>query len=503
MRLLSVLLTGSAIVCQAVASPVSKRDTQASDRANAVKQAFQIAWDGYYAYAFPHDELHPVDNSYDDNYDGWGASAVDAISTAAIMGNTKVLDQILKYVPTVDFTKSNEDSISLFETTIRYLGGLLAGYDLLTGPAAGLVSDKSLVDALLSQAKILADSLSYAFETPSGVPYNNLLLNSRGNDGSTTNGLATTGSLILEWTRLSDLTGNETYGQLAQKAESYLLNPQPAWTQPFPGLVGSNIEISSGQFVDDYVTWNGGDDSFYEYLIKFFVYSPTRFSEYRDRWLAAASSTIENLLSHPDTQPELTFVNIWDNGTLISTSEHLTGFIGGNFLLAGSVLGRQDLIDAGLAFTDSWHATYNATATKIGPEVFAWDEAGVPSDQETFYQQNGFYITSADYVLRPEVMESYYYAYRITGDEKYRDWAWDAFLAINSTTHVGSGYSGIENVNVVGGNGFDNVQETFLFAEVLKYAYMIHADDADWQVKANGKNQFVFNTEAHPVLIVG
>jgi mannosyl-oligosaccharide alpha-1,2-mannosidase len=350
--------------------------------------------------------------------DGWGASAADAISTAAIMGNTNVLDQILNYIPTVDFTKSNETTISLFETTIRYLGGLLAGYDLLTGPAAKLVSDKSLVDTLLTQAQSLADSLSYAFETPSGVPYNNLHLNSRGNDGSTTNGLATTGSLILEWTRLSDLTGNKTYGQLAQKAESYLLNPQPAWTQPFPGLVGSNIDISSGHFIDDYVTWNGGDDSFYEYLIKFFVYSPSRFSEYRDRWLAAANSTLEHLLSRPVPQPDLTFVNIWDNGTVISTSEHLTGFIGGNFLLAGSVLDRQDLIDAGLAFTDSWHATYNGTATKIGPEAFAWDEAGVPSDQETFYQDNGFYITSADYILRPEVMESYYYAYRVTGDEK-------------------------------------------------------------------------------------
>lgn len=334
------------------------------------------------------------------------------------MGNTEVLNQILTYIPTVDFTKSNETTISLFETTIRYLGGLLAGYDLLNGPAADLVSDKSLVDALLTQAQSLADSLSYAFETPSGVPYNNLRLNSRGNDGSTTNGLATTGSLILEWTRLSDLTGNSTYGELAQKAESYLLNPQPAWTQPFPGLVGSNIEISNGQFIDDYVTWNGGDDSFYEYLIKFFVYSPTRFSEYRDRWLDAANSTLEHLLSHPAPQPNLTFVNIWDNGTLISTSEHLTGFIGGNFLLAGSVLDRQDLIDAGLAFTDSWHATYAGTATKIGPEVFAWDQAGVPSDQESFYQQNGFYITSADYVLRPEVMESYYYAYRVTGDQK-------------------------------------------------------------------------------------
>ena len=67
--------------------------------------------------------------------DGWGASAVDAISTAAIMGNQKVVDQILNYIPTIDFKYSNETTISLFETTIRYLGGLLAGYDLLSGPA--------------------------------------------------------------------------------------------------------------------------------------------------------------------------------------------------------------------------------------------------------------------------------------------------------------------------------------------------------------------------------
>lgn len=36
-------------------------------RANAVKAAFQHAWDGYYAYAFPHDSLLPVTNSYQDD----------------------------------------------------------------------------------------------------------------------------------------------------------------------------------------------------------------------------------------------------------------------------------------------------------------------------------------------------------------------------------------------------------------------------------------------------
>lgn len=66
MRFSTVALTALTAASQAVASPVSRRDTE-SERANAVKQAFQIAWDGYYAYAFPHDQLHPVDNGYDDD----------------------------------------------------------------------------------------------------------------------------------------------------------------------------------------------------------------------------------------------------------------------------------------------------------------------------------------------------------------------------------------------------------------------------------------------------
>lgn len=36
-------------------------------RANAVKAAFQTAWDGYYKYAYPHDSLEPVTNTYSDD----------------------------------------------------------------------------------------------------------------------------------------------------------------------------------------------------------------------------------------------------------------------------------------------------------------------------------------------------------------------------------------------------------------------------------------------------
>ena len=68
---------------------------------------------------------------------GWGASAVDALSTAIVMGNKDAVSKILDHIMTIDFSETS-DEVSLFETTIRYLGGMLSGYDLLKGPAANL-----------------------------------------------------------------------------------------------------------------------------------------------------------------------------------------------------------------------------------------------------------------------------------------------------------------------------------------------------------------------------
>lgn len=125
--------------------------------------------------------------------------------------------------------------------------------------------------------------LSFAFDTSTGIPSNNLYLGNRSTDDATSNGLATIGSLVLEWTRLSDLSGNQTYAELTQKGQSYLLNPQPASSQPFPGLLGSNVNITTGLFLDAAGGWQGGDDSFYEYLLKMYVYDSSRFGAYRDR----------------------------------------------------------------------------------------------------------------------------------------------------------------------------------------------------------------------------
>jgi mannosyl-oligosaccharide alpha-1,2-mannosidase len=89
--------------------------------------------------------------------------------------------------------------------------------------------------------------------------------------------------------------------------------------------------------------------------------------------------------------------------------------------------------------------------------------------QQEFYSENGFYITSSYYVLRPEVLESNFYAWRATGDVKYLDRAAHAIQVFNKYLATPSGgYAGLSDVNSVVADRVDD-QESFWLAEVLTY----------------------------------
>lgn len=188
------------------------------------------------------------------------------------------------------------------------------------------MNDTSKIEPLLEQAKNLADNLKFTFDTPTGIPDNSLFLAPPRIGNSTSNGVATTGTLILEWQRLSDLTGDPSYGELAKKAESYLINPlNPELGEPFPGLIGTDISISNGSFLDSRGGWTGGTDSYYEYLIKMYLYDPETFAEYKDKWVEAVDSSIEYLASHPTSRPDLTFLAYYRNNTdtgIVYLSQH-------------------------------------------------------------------------------------------------------------------------------------------------------------------------------------
>lgn len=114
--------------------------------------------------------------------------------------------------------------------------------------------------------------------------------------------------------------------------------------------------------------------------------------------------------------------------------------------------------------------------TGIGPEAFAFISSdgnftggSLPTaSQLAFYEKHGYYITSQPYILRPEVLESNFYAYRATGDPKYLDRAASAVESFNKFLSVPNGFAGLNDVNNAMSTKIDDM-ESFWFAEVLKY----------------------------------
>ncbi|KAF2472773.1 seven-hairpin glycosidase [Lindgomyces ingoldianus] len=492
-------------------------------RAAAVIEMFRFAWNGYSTYAFPNDDLLPVNSSYRNSRNGWGVAAVDGLDTAIIMEQEDIVNQILDFIPTIDFTKTKapvSSVVSLFETNIRYIGGLLSSYDLLKGPFSHLDVDDDKVDALLSQCKILADTLKFAFDTPTGIPVNSIFPNNRTfsargrrQDGIRTAGLAELGTLVLEWQHLSDLTGDPEYGDLAQKAQSYWFNPS---SEIWPGLTGGNFSVETGEILDEYGGWTSGNDSAYEYLIKMYVYDPDRYQNYSKRFIEAADSTIAHLLSHPSSRPDLTMAGSFTGSAVQNYSEQLACFIGGSFILGSTALDRPDYLKHGLDFCEFCANGYRYTASGIGPIVYSWNLTELSwsnfTNQTDLYEKAGWFIDDNTAFLNgqaPEAIESWYYAYQVTGNQYWRDVAWAYTLAQNRTERVGSGFSSILNVLKEDGGGWENIQASYMLAEVLKYQYLIQAPEKKkgiWDVEytpdgagqGGNVNYFVYNTEAHP-----
>ena len=141
-------------------------DESANDRINRlqkledVKAAFLASWNGYKNKAWTQDELTPVSGSYRNPFCGWAATLVDSLDTLLIMGLKEEFEEATNAVKNIDFTISNRPDLPLFEVVIRYLGGLIAAYDLSSGTYR----------VLLEKAEELAEVLMGAFDTPNRMP---------------------------------------------------------------------------------------------------------------------------------------------------------------------------------------------------------------------------------------------------------------------------------------------------------------------------------------------
>lgn len=456
------------------------QDPTARKRRDKVKEMMQHAWGNYKLYAWGKNELKPISKrahtgSIFGSYE-LGATIVDSMDTLYIMGMKDEFDEGREWIAK-QFTLDNVSAdISVFETNIRFVGGLLAAYALTGDP---LFKEK---------AQYVADKLLPAFQTPTGIPY--ALINFRSgsskNYGWASGGssiLSEFGTLHLEFAYLSDITGNSVYRERVMNIRSILKDLEKP-----KGLYPNYLNPKTGKWGQQHMSLGALGDSFFEYLLKSWLQSGQTDEEAREMYDEAMVAIMEHMV-RKSSPGGLTYVSDMKFDRLEHKMDHLACFAGGLFGLGARTLQNQyaeKYMEVAEGITNTCHESYIRAYTHLGPESFRFSDA---VEAKALKSQEKYYI------LRPETFESYFIMWRLTHDQKYRDWGWDAIQALEKHCRSDGGYSGIKNVYLEPPQQ-DDVQQSFFLAESLKYLYLLYSDDSLLPL-----DEWVFNTEAHPLPI--
>ncbi|KAI8326340.1 seven-hairpin glycosidase [Martensiomyces pterosporus] len=468
-------------------------------RAQAIKDGFIYAWEGYKKYAYGSDEIDVLGKIPRTTRNGWGATLVDALDTLWIMGLKDEFWMARNFVANIDFRKDGGQLTKVFETNIRYVGGLLSAYEL---------SEDSV---FLQKAVELADILMPAFNTPLGLPWQMLNVTtgagSSETPGKSSTNLAEIGTFQMEFFRLSQLTKNATYHEAAQNVITVMLNnnsPQdPRSNYVIPGLYPIEFDMLTGKFLSKTTYWGGGGDSFYEYLAKTWILSDFMLERNIDMW----SESIQAFkhYSVAESSDGFLFPGFVDGTKFYPYTDTFTNFIPGTLGLISRIVGSDTYFGLAENLMEAGYSVFDRMPSSLGAESIKFVRKNVPSDFLAMTPQSqdevnkfGFSLERPYYMLRPELLESLFYMYRLTGKVMYADRVWKVWQGIQRNCRVADGYVGTANVSadasVTGIYNSVDSTESFFFAETFLYLYLTFADQDTISL-----DQWVFTTEAHPL----
>lgn len=172
-------------------------------------------------------------------------------------------------------------------------------------------------------------------------------------------------------------------------------------------------------------------------------------------------------------------------GSLSDKMDELACFAPGMLALGASGYGpekSEQIMNLAKELARTCYNFYQTTPTKLAGENYF------------FHDGRDMSVGTSWNILRPETVESLMYLWRLTGNKTYQDWGWDIFQAFEKNSRVESGYVGLRDVNT---GEKDNMMQSFFLAETLKYLYLLFSPPS-----VISFDEWVFNTEAHPLRIV-
>ncbi|CAI6245587.1 unnamed protein product [Periconia digitata] len=480
-------------------------------RRQEVLRVTKKAWAGYKDHAWMKDALKPTSGNFVDQFSGWAATLVDSLDTLWIMGLRDEFYEAVEATASIDFGQSTSYTVNTFETNIRYLGGLLAAYDLSNHPV------------LKAKAVEVGNLLYLAFNTANNMPVD-MINFSRAKEGTLLAiepGVvsASPGTITLEFARLSQITGDSKYYAAVSHVMDVFATHQN--DTKLPGMWPMMVDMRTPDVTSGYqFTIGGNADSLYEYLPKAVHLlgstspSTKKYEEMSRLFLDTAQA---NLFFHPMIPSHSEKILISGNVDVLGSgpsldpeSEHLSCFIGGLYALSARIFSSETYLDTAAKLTRGCAYAYSAFPSGVMPERYnmvkcpdphkpcpwsaaTWDVEKMKRSQWREDLPLGF-TTAKDprYILRPEAIESVFIMWRVTGEEEWRDTAWRMFEAVVKATETDIANAAIEDVVQPDGGKKTDYMESFWVAETLKYFYLCFADTGLLSL-----DEFVLNTEAH------
>jgi len=414
-----------------------------------------------------------------------------------------------------------DSKVQVFETVIRGVGGLLSAHQFAVGdlPIRGYeakVKQKGAREGifwpnglvydgqLLRLATDLAERLMPAFSTPTGLPYPRVNLrygvpfypNSPHNNDAengqcakdpqdkgaeiTETCSAGAGSLVLEFTTLSRLTGDSRY-EVAAKDAFWAV-----WSHRSTiGLIGAGIDAETGQWVSPYTGIGAGIDSFFEYALKSHILlsglpydAEFAHRDSSDAFLQVWQDAHEGIKRHmyrgaQHQHPHYIQTDLYTGALRAFWIDSLSAYYQGLLTMAGEL---DEAIETHLLYTALW-ARYSAM-----PERWSTATGNIESGLRWW---GG----------RPEFIESNWYLFRATKDPWYLHVAEMVLRDIKRRCWTKCGWAGLQDVRT---GELSDRMESFFLGETAKYLFLTF--DQSHPINSWDAS-FVFTTEGHPLVI--
>ena len=417
-----------------------------------IQLEMQRSWAAYQEYAWGYDVLLPLSKTGLNWYDhSLGISPIDAYSTLAVMGLETEAKKIEQYVLSKDWDQ--DVYVQVFEVNIRILGGLLAIYDHTQNPN------------ILNKAIDFGNRLLPAFDSPTGIPYHSVNLRSgatAGNQGEGKGDVVNTAqaaSYLFEFGVLSYYAKDPKYYQAAKRASRAIFERKSAI-----GLPGDYINVETGKWTNHWSYLQAGMDSYYEYLFKSNYLFPD--PEVEDMWNYSLEKINEYYADDFDGKQFYACVNMH----------------------SGKIIRRSvSLHDAFFPAVQALHGDIEGAEKNMATWNWLWDQYGLLPTRY-LYDRNS--IQDAHSELNPEIVESAYYLYQITGKPSYLEMIQKYWSDMKSCCRNDVAFNTVADVRTMEPKDY---LATFFYAETLKYFYLAVVDKEMFNF-----DDYVFTTEAHP-----